>query len=315
NDSEDSSDSEESDTGEESADSEQKPIPRVNTLKKDKTNNKIDIFKKEQDSSSSDSDTSESEDESLVKNSSKRKIDGSISTPIKKSKSENGRNNRQDLSSSDSSESEDDSDEEETNRLKQNSSKGKMDGSTSTPIKTSKSENGKSNGQDLGDSDSSASESEDASSEEETTKSENGKNNGQDLNSSDSKESTSTPVKKPKVNDDTSSGNTVFVGRLSYNVDADWLHNEMKDAGEIVDIRIVYDKVTGMSKGFGYIEFANSEAAKNALKFEGKEIDGRSIHLDLASPKNGPQRSMSEVSDTLFVGFRPFPVQRILEGK
>ncbi|CAG8502237.1 6908_t:CDS:2 [Funneliformis mosseae] len=120
-------------------------------------------------------------------------------------------------------------------------------------------------------------------------------------------------AKKPKVYENPSESNTIFVGRLSYNVDAEWLRQEFKEAGEIVDVRIASDRNTGRSKGFGYVEFATAEGASNAMKFSGKEIDGREINLDFATQQqskknNNIQRGTSEVSDTLFVGNLAFSI-------
>ncbi|RHZ69545.1 hypothetical protein Glove_283g86 [Diversispora epigaea] len=120
--------------------------------------------------------------------------------------------------------------------------------------------------------------------------------------------------KKTKINEDDSSNCTVFVGNLSYDIDEDRLAQELDEAGEIADVRIIYDKDTGRSKGFGYVEFSNSESAQKALSFSGKDVDGRTIKVDLADQKpkngggnannnkNGFQKELSEPSNTLFIG-------------
>ncbi|ORY02822.1 RNA-binding domain-containing protein, partial [Basidiobolus meristosporus CBS 931.73] len=102
---------------------------------------------------------------------------------------------------------------------------------------------------------------------------------------------------------------TVFVGGLSWSVDNDWLRDEMKECGEIVDVRVITDRATGKSKGFGYVEFATHEGAKNALEISGKEIDGRGIRVDFSEGKPAakkPERTFesqnNEPSDTLFIG-------------
>ncbi|KAG0358761.1 hypothetical protein BGX24_005916, partial [Mortierella sp. AD032] len=103
---------------------------------------------------------------------------------------------------------------------------------------------------------------------------------------------------------------TVFVGGLSWNVDNDWLRTEFTECGEILDVRVITDRDSQRSKGFAYVEFATAEGANAALALAGKEIDGRSIRVDLseARPKkeagaktfnNAPQ---GEASDTLFIG-------------
>ncbi|ORZ20018.1 hypothetical protein BCR41DRAFT_351129 [Lobosporangium transversale] len=123
-------------------------------------------------------------------------------------------------------------------------------------------------------------------------------------------------VKKAKTetaaapsNDDSSASTTVFVGGLSWNVDNDWLRQEFEGCGDIADVRVITDRDSQRSKGYGYVEFANAEGAKAALALAGKEIDGRPIRVDISEgrPKkeaksfnnNTPQ---GEASDTLFVG-------------
>ncbi|KAF9548312.1 hypothetical protein KI688_001948 [Linnemannia hyalina] len=120
------------------------------------------------------------------------------------------------------------------------------------------------------------------------------------------------PAKKSKTEDEAApaASATVFVGGLSWNVDNDWLRTEFTECGEILDVRVITDRDSQRSKGFAYVEFANAEGANAALALAGKEIDGRSIRVDLseARPKkeagaktfnNAPQ---GEASDTLFVG-------------
>jgi nucleolin len=124
------------------------------------------------------------------------------------------------------------------------------------------------------------------------------------------------PVKKAKTNTvigdaDAAESKTLFVGQLSWNVDNDWLSSEFADAGEVISARVQMDRQSGRSRGFGYVEFATAAAAKSALeKFQGKEIDGRAIKLDLSTPRqpNPAARAKqfgdvaSEPSRTLFVG-------------
>ncbi|GES85195.1 RNA-binding domain-containing protein [Rhizophagus clarus] len=120
--------------------------------------------------------------------------------------------------------------------------------------------------------------------------------------------------KKAKVDEDSSECKEVFVGNLSFNVDDKWLRQEFEEAGEIVGVRVIYDKDTGRSRGFGYVEFATTEGANNATKFKGKKIDGRAINVDLADQKPGsfkknPSRGTSEVSNTIYVGNLSFNVK------
>ncbi|KAJ8100403.1 RNA-binding domain-containing protein, partial [Lipomyces tetrasporus] len=116
----------------------------------------------------------------------------------------------------------------------------------------------------------------------------------------------------------------LFVGRLSWNVDDDWLKREFEEIGEIVSARIVFDKHSGKSKGFGYVDFADASSAQKAIdELQGKEIDGRPVNLDLSTAKPAENNSsnrntraekfgdkLSEPSDTLFLGNLSFSVDR-----
>lgn len=130
----------------------------------------------------------------------------------------------------------------------------------------------------------------------------------------------SAPAKKVKVADGSSApaengagpSKTVFVGRLSWNVDNDWLSQEFAECGEVVSARVQMDRNTGKSRGFGYVTFATEEAAEAALKLDGKEIDGRPVHIDKSVEKdqntvrekraNAFGDSPSAPSSVLFVG-------------
>lgn len=79
---------------------------------------------------------------------------------------------------------------------------------------------------------------------------------------------------------------TIFVGRLSWNVDNDWLAQEFAECGEVVSARVQMDRNTGKSRGFGYVTFATAEAVEAAIALSGKEIDGRAINVDRSIEKD-----------------------------
>ena len=94
------------------------------------------------------------------------------------------------------------------------------------------------------------------------------------------------PAKKAKVDAADGETKTIFVGRLSWNVDNDWLASEFAECGEVVSARVQMDRNTGKSRGFGYVTFATSEAVEKALQLSGKEIDGRPINVDKSAEKD-----------------------------
>ncbi|KAI9869128.1 MAG: hypothetical protein M1813_002952 [Trichoglossum hirsutum] len=122
----------------------------------------------------------------------------------------------------------------------------------------------------------------------------------------------------------------LFVGNLSWNVDEEWLAKEFEEFGEITGCRVISDKATGRSKGFGYVEFANATDAAKALKVKkSAQIDGRAINLDFSTPRpndaNPRDRADSRAqnygdeaspeSDTIFVGNLSFDVDENLIGE
>ena len=77
----------------------------------------------------------------------------------------------------------------------------------------------------------------------------------------------------------------LYAGNLSYNMTADALRDLFAAAGEVVSSTVIMDRMTGRSKGFGFVEMATDEAAKEAIsKLNGKEIDGRAITVSEANP-------------------------------
>ena len=142
-------------------------------------------------------------------------------------------------------------------------------------------------------------------------------------------EDTEAPAKKAKTADvavveavDPASAEvtTVYVGGLSWNVDNEWLKSELEVCGEVVSARVVTDRETQKSRGFGYVEFVKAESAQKALEMAGSEIDGRAIKVDLSlprAPRDGaafgdkPKKVFNDQlsgppTTTLFVGNLPF---------
>ncbi|KDQ65125.1 hypothetical protein JAAARDRAFT_168025 [Jaapia argillacea MUCL 33604] len=112
---------------------------------------------------------------------------------------------------------------------------------------------------------------------------------------------------------------TIFVGRLSWNVDNDQLAQAFTECGEVISARVQMDRNTGKSRGFGYVEFATTEAVDAALAMNGMEIDGRPVNIDKSSsPDKSAQRdkraktfgdTTSPPSATLFVGNLSFDTE------
>ncbi|KAM5536829.1 hypothetical protein V8D89_009547 [Ganoderma adspersum] len=75
----------------------------------------------------------------------------------------------------------------------------------------------------------------------------------------------------------------VFVGNVPYNMAEEQLIDVFKSVGQVVGLRLVFDRDTGKPKGYGFCEFADHETAASAVRnLNGQEIGGRPLRIDLA---------------------------------
>ena len=78
----------------------------------------------------------------------------------------------------------------------------------------------------------------------------------------------------------------LFIGSLSYNTDDAGLKAHFETVGEVKSAKVITDRESGRSKGFGFVEYNDADAAKKAIEqFDGKELDGRTITVNVARPK------------------------------
>jgi len=78
----------------------------------------------------------------------------------------------------------------------------------------------------------------------------------------------------------------IYVGNLSYDVNEQDLEELFKEFGEISSVRLIKDRETGRSKGFAFVEFANSSQSQAALKLDGEDMKGRRIKVNIARDKD-----------------------------
>jgi RNA recognition motif-containing protein len=82
----------------------------------------------------------------------------------------------------------------------------------------------------------------------------------------------------------------LFVGGLSWGTTDDGLHSAFSQFGEIVEAKVITDRETGRSRGFGFVTYsADDSAAKAIAEMDGTELDGRTIKVNEAEDK--PARS------------------------
>jgi cold-inducible RNA-binding protein len=78
----------------------------------------------------------------------------------------------------------------------------------------------------------------------------------------------------------------LYVGNLSYNVSDDQLQDLFSRFGTLQSARIITDRDSGQSKGFGFVEFSDDAEAKAALSLNGTEFSGRNLTVNEARPRN-----------------------------
>jgi len=77
----------------------------------------------------------------------------------------------------------------------------------------------------------------------------------------------------------------LYVGGLSYNTTQDGLKDAFAQAGTVETSSVVIDKMSGRSRGFGFVEMATDEEAQKAIElWNGKELDGRRLTVNEARP-------------------------------
>ena len=85
----------------------------------------------------------------------------------------------------------------------------------------------------------------------------------------------------------------LYIGGLSYNTTEAGLKDTFSQAGEVVSATVIMDKMSGRSRGFGFVEMATDEGAQKAIEmWNGKELDGRNLVVNEARPMSDrPKRT------------------------
>ncbi len=77
----------------------------------------------------------------------------------------------------------------------------------------------------------------------------------------------------------------LFIGGLSFSTSSERLRELFAQAGAVESATVVTDRDTGRSRGFGFVEMATNEEADAAVKkFNGQEVDGRTLKVEIAKP-------------------------------
>ena len=78
----------------------------------------------------------------------------------------------------------------------------------------------------------------------------------------------------------------IYAGNLSYNTQDNELNDAFSEFGEVSSAKVIMDRDTGRSKGFGFVEMANDDDGKKAIEaLDGTDLDGRTIKVNEARPR------------------------------
>ena len=79
--------------------------------------------------------------------------------------------------------------------------------------------------------------------------------------------------------------NRLFVGNLAWGTTDQSLRDAFDEpSGSVVEAKVIYDRYTGRSRGFGFVTFSSSAVAQEAMgRMQGAEVDGRPVRVDIAS--------------------------------
>ena len=81
-------------------------------------------------------------------------------------------------------------------------------------------------------------------------------------------------------------GNKLYVGGIPYRSTEDDLRKAFEEAGTVVSASIISDRMTGRSRGFGFVEMSSPEEAQAAIdRLDGKDFDGRTLSVSFARPQ------------------------------
>ncbi|KAM7060861.1 RNA-binding protein 34 [Acridotheres tristis] len=124
---------------------------------------------------------------------------------------------------------------------------------------------------------------------------------------------------------------SVFLGNLSYDIRDDAVREHFRVCGDIVGVRVVRDRRTGLGKGFGYVLFENTDAVHLALKLNNSVLMGRKIRVQHVGDKTKAQKSPDQsrapkdkvdkkkkeksCSDDSFIGEKANPLKKNTKPK
>src|SRR5512146_865474 len=83
-------------------------------------------------------------------------------------------------------------------------------------------------------------------------------------------------------------GHRLYVGNLPFHATEDLISQKFASCGEVKEVALMLDRMTGQSRGFCFVEMATSEGAEKAIAdLNGKDFEGRALRVDVAEERRG----------------------------
>jgi RNA recognition motif-containing protein len=78
----------------------------------------------------------------------------------------------------------------------------------------------------------------------------------------------------------------IFISNLNFNINDEELRGLFEEFGEVTSSKVITDKITGRSRGFGFVEMSDDEKGKEAIdKLNGSDFKGRELNVSVARPR------------------------------
>ena len=79
-------------------------------------------------------------------------------------------------------------------------------------------------------------------------------------------------------------GRVVFIGNIPYGVSEEMIMEIFSSCGKVMNFRLVYDKETGQPKGFGFLEYSDTDSAQSAIRnLNEYDLNGRTLRVDFSN--------------------------------
>ncbi|MGL4363795.1 MAG: RNA recognition motif domain-containing protein [Bacteroidales bacterium] len=79
---------------------------------------------------------------------------------------------------------------------------------------------------------------------------------------------------------------TIYVGNISYSMREEDMQNAFAEFGNVISAKIIMDKITGRSKGYGFVEMSNDDEGNAAIEsLNDKDVAGRRLRVNVARPR------------------------------